>query len=266
MTTPRKARARRLASTAGVLGVVMLLVAACITNAGAFTLTVQNGSTFALFNAEGEPTMSFAYSDTKACADTIDNDLDRRTDFGNDPQCDSAADNNERLDGVQTAGAPTLPMEIKAVGDVLFDPTDLVFPPAEVCVDLGLLGGIVCIGTTVRGTGAAQTGHIDTGTHVITLTVPLLVDIDAVVGLPGFGADCAIGPISPTFTATDYDTTTGAATLVANDVPVPAVSNCGSLYNGFVNDLAGLPGTADVSFRSSILNGEGAPITFKDPE
>lgn len=266
MRRPREARARRLVSTAGVLGAVALVVAACITNAGAFTLTVGSGSTVALFDAGGEPAMSFSLSDVRACADTVDNDLDGRSDFGRDPQCDSADDANERLDGVQATVPPTLPMEIKAGGEVLFDPTDLVLPPAEVCTDLGLLGGIICTSSTVHGVGAAQTGSIDTETHVITLTLPLVVEIDAVVGLPGFGSDCAIGPISPTFVATDYDQATGDTTLVATDVPVAAVTNCGSLYNGFVNDLAGLPGTADISLRSSILNGEGDPIAFQEPE
>jgi hypothetical protein len=264
MSSSRRTRARRLVSAAGVVGVVSLLVAACVANAGMFTLGIHNGSTVALRNAEGEPTLSFAYSDTKACADGIDNDVDARID-GSDPQCDSSTDNNERLDGVQTAEPPDLPMEIKATGEMLFDPADLVFPVAEVCVDLGLLGGVVCVGATLRGTGEPQVGNIDTGTRQITLTLPLVVDLDALVGLPGFGANCAIGPFEVDFVGSGYDTATGEATLVADDVPVAAVGNCGSTYNGFINDLAGLPGTADISWNTTILNGDGDPIAFQQP-
>jgi hypothetical protein len=265
MSSSLGTRARRTISAVGVVGAVSLLIASCITNAGMFTLGIENGSAVALHNAEGEPTLSFAYSDTKACADGIDNDVDERID-GADPQCDSTTDNNERLDGVQTVQAPELHLDVKAVGDVIFEPSHLVFPQAEVCVDLGLLGGVVCVGATLHGAGGSQTGHIDTGTRRITMTLPLVVDLDALVGLSGFGTNCAIGPFDVDFVSTDYDILTGEATLVAQDVPVAAVSNCGSLYNGFINDLAGLPGTADISWNTTILNGEGDPLEFAKPE
>lgn len=73
-----------------------------------------------------------------------------------------------------------------------------------------------------------------------------------------------MGPISGTLTASDYDKTTGDASLSVADMPVPAVSGCGSSglfnYDSLINSSLSLPGQADVTFESRTLDGSGNPV------
>jgi hypothetical protein len=237
-----------------------MLASACVTNPGPFTIRVTPGAeVFLKDDVGGNITREFTYDDP-ACSDGSDNDLDGLTDFGSDSQCDAANDTNERVDGVQSFTAPSLPIEIDEAGEITTDPTDLVFPQTEVCIDLGSSGGVSCMGLTVRGTGGPQTGNVNSETEELTLNLPLTIDLDALVGFPGLGANCAIGPINGSYVANDYNTTTGATTFFVLDVPVPAASNCGTNYNTLINGWGGLPGAADIIITCTILNPNGDPI------
>lgn len=244
------------------LGAVALLVAACgISNPGTFTTTVLPGSALVLTDGSGTPTAEFTVG-VAACSDGRDNDLDGRIDAGTDNQCDDPADANERLDGVQGYEPPVWAMDVDAAGAITLDPASIDFQQIEDCLNTGL--AIWCMGITIVGTGPVQTGTISPADGTIELPLSVRVEIDGIVGFPGLSASCAVGPINGTLDATDYDKTTGDATLTVADMPVPAVSGCGSSglinYDAIINSSLSLPGQADVTFATRTLDASGAPV------
>ena len=245
-----------------LLGAVALIVGACgISNPGAFTTTVLTGSSLVLTNASGTPTAQFDVG-VAQCSDGRDNDVDSRTDFGSDQQCDSATDANERLDGVQAHVAPTWVMNVDSKGAITADPASIDFQPIEECFSTGL--AVWCMGITIIGTGPVLTGTISPADGTLELEFRANVEVDGIVGFPGLSPSCQLGPISGTLRATDYDKTTGAATLTVADMAVPAVSGCGSSgllnYDSLINSTLSLPGQADVTFVTSTLDGAGTPV------
>jgi hypothetical protein len=245
------------------LGAVALLLASCgVSNPGTFTTTVQSGSSLVLTDAGGTPTLQFAVG-VAPCSDGRDNDLDTRVDSGSDAQCDSPNDANERVDGVQAYASPTWVMDVDSGGALTVNPASVAFQQVEECINVVI--GIWCMGITIVGTGAPLTGTITPGEGTIELGFRVNVEIDGITGFPGLSADCRIGPIAGTLNATDYDKTTGTATLAVADMPVPAVSGCGSSgllnYDQLINDALSLPGQADVNFLTRTLDAGGNPIS-----
>jgi hypothetical protein len=245
------------------VGAAMLLLAACgVSNPGTFTTTVLGGSSLTLTDAGGTPTLQFAVG-VAACSDGRDNDIDSRIDSGSDPQCDSADDANERLDGVQAYEQPTWVMEVDSGGAITVDPASVDFQQLEECINVII--GIWCMGITIAGTGDPLTGTISPADGTIELGFRVNVEIDGITGFPGLSPDCAIGPIAGTLEATDYDEATGEATLAVADMPVPAVSGCGSSgllnYDTLINDALSLPGQADLNFLTHTLDAGGNPVS-----
>jgi hypothetical protein len=262
MAGARNKRASRSIFGLVVPSALVLVLAACITNPGEFTLTMLEGSTFTLTDLSGNPTIVTTLSDTPSCGDAIDNDLDGLTDYPGDPACASSDDDNERLSGLQSLpGSVATMIEIDAAGGVSGDPSDFEIPQRERCIDTGE-SGVWCLGITVHGVGSTQTGTVNTTTHEITLALPLAIELDALTGFPGLDLSCHIGPIDTTLVADDYNTTTGAATLEVADAPVPAVSGCGGGYDDLFNLALSLPGHADVVALTTILDADGGPIVF----
>lgn len=245
------------------VGAVMLLLAACgVSNPGTFTTTVLAGSSLVLTDAGGTPTLQFAVG-TAPCSDGRDNDLDTHIDSGLDAQCDSPNDANERLDGVQAYVPPTWIMEVDSGGAITVDPASITFQQVEECINVII--GIWCMGITIVGAGDTLNGTITPGDGTIELDFGVNVEIDGITGFPGLSPDCRIGPIAGTLNATDYDKTTGEATLAVADMPVPAVSGCGSSgllnYDTLINDALSLPGQADVNFLTRTLDAGGNPVS-----
>lgn len=244
------------------LGAIALFVAACgIPNPGTFTTTVLSGSSLVLTNAAGTPTAQFAVG-VAACSDGRDNDIDGLTDSGPDPQCDSTADANERIDGVQAYESPSWTMDVASAGIITLDPAAIDFQQIEECINVVL--GNWCMGITIVGTGPLLSGKISPADGTIELPLQMKVEVDGIVGFPGLSPTCSVGPISGTLTATDYDKTTGDATLSVADMPVPAVSGCGSSgifnYDSLINSSLSLPGQADVTFETRTLDANGKPV------
>jgi hypothetical protein len=239
----------------------VLLIAACgVSNPGTFTTTVQTGSSLVLTDAAGTPTIQFPVG-TAPCRDGRDNDLDNQIDAA-DPQCDSATDANERVDGVQAYQGPTWVMNIDSGGALTVAPSSVHFQQLEECINVVI--GIWCMGITIVGTGADLTGTIKPADGTIDLGFRVNVEIDGITGFPGLSANCRVGPINGTLNATNYDKATGTATLAVADMPVPAVSGCGSSgllnYDQLINDALSLPGQADVSFTTRTLDAAGQPV------
>lgn len=255
-----------LAAVGTVIGALVVLaqpaMAAGVSNPGAFTATVQGGSSLTLSGGQvfglGIP----------ACSDGIDNDLVEGIDAA-DPDCDSPADANERLDNVQAYVAPKVNTTVSGTGVINLAAAGIVFPQGEVCVNSGI--GIWCLGTTIQGT-AATVGSIDpegptaaAADGTISLPVSMRVELDAVVGFPGLGANCRISPGTATLNSTNYNKTNGNATLTNSAaVAVPAVNTCGSFgfinYNTLINGQLGLPGTANVNLLVQIRNALNQPV------
>lgn len=241
---------------------IVLVVGACgISNPGDFTTTVLTGSSLVLTNAAGTPTAQFDVG-VAQCSDGRDNDVDGRTDTGSDPQCDSPTDANERVDGVQAYESPTWVMNVDAEGAITSDPASIDFQQIEECFSTGL--AVWCMGITIVGTGPTLTGTISPADGTLELELRVNVEVDGIVGFPGLSPSCQVGPISGTLTSTDYDKTTGDATLTVADMAVPAVSGCGSSglinYDSLINSTLSLPGQADVTFETRSLDGSGKPV------
>jgi hypothetical protein len=244
------------------LGAVVLFVAACgVSNPGTFTTTVLPGSSLVLTDAGGTPTAQFGVG-VASCSDGRDNDLDGQIDTGADAQCDSPTDANERVNGVQAYTPPTWTMDVDSGGAITVAPASIHFQQIEECINVVI--GIWCMGITIVGTGPTLAGTISPANGTIDLAFRVNVEIDGITGFPGLSANCAVGPISGTLAATDYDKTTGEATLTVADMPVPAVSGCGSSgllnYDTLINDALALPGQADVTFTTRTLDGSGNPV------
>jgi hypothetical protein len=71
---------------------------------------------------------------------------------------------------------------------------------------------------------------------------------------------CTIGPITGEFSLIRIRLGT-AWELIAEDLVVPAATNCGVEGNAVVNDAFGLPGTADWLFTVKIVNEAGDPLS-----
>jgi hypothetical protein len=163
-------RARRIGPGLAVVA-ALGLAASCVTNPGEFTATAGPGSFIELLDEAGQPNPeSFLDIGSPACHDGADNDLDGRADTGADPQCDSASDANERLDGVQAYVPTTLPFQVESDGHFTVQPTDLEILPVEHCVP-GTGGEVWCLAVTLRGAGGERQGSIN-GTHV-ELPIPI---------------------------------------------------------------------------------------------
>jgi hypothetical protein len=251
---------RRAPTLVGTAAAVALVASGCITNAGSFDVTVLPDSTFSLSDGTGEGTFVYLFGGP-SCSDGTDDDHDGNADYPADTQCASAGDANERLSGAQTYAPTVMPIEIDAAGVITGEPTDLEHQQVENCVDLGSPNGVWCMGVTFVGTGTTQTTQIDEVNDVITVSMPINIELDAVVGFSGLGANCRIGPVNAVLTADDYDTVTGHATLVASDVAVPAVTGCDP-YTAAINGYMQLPGSAVFSLNATILDGDGDPIAF----
>jgi len=248
---------------AGVaLAAVAVVVAACggVANPGTFTTTLLGGSSLVLTDAGGTPTAQFDVG-TAPCSDGLDNDIDGQIDTA-DAQCDSPTDANERINGVQAYEPPTWVMDVAAGGAITLNPATIDFQQIEQCINVVI--GIWCMGITIVGTGSTVTGTISPANGTIELPLNVRVEVDGVTGFPGLSANCAVGPVSGSLVATDYDKTTGEATLTDADIPVPAVSGCGSSglinYDTLINDTLSLPGQADITLSSRTLDASGNPV------
>lgn len=230
----------------------------CISNPGEFTITVLPGSLTLMTDASGTPTLALQHG-SPACDDQVDNDIDDLSDFGNDPDCASAVDANERLSGLQAYTPTVIPIDIDGAGAITGDPTELVNQQSELCIYLGGSAGVWCLGVTLVGFGSSQTGTFNGSTNEITINLPLTMKLVGLVGFSGLPSTCEISPIDATFVGDDYNTTTGETTLRAIDVDVPAATGCGS-YDGAINGHAALPGEADIILNTTILDGSGNPI------
>jgi len=244
------------------LATVALVVAACgsVSNPGTFTTTVLTGSSMVLTDAGGTPTAQFDVG-TAPCSDGLDNDIDGQIDSA-DAQCDSPNDANERINGVQAYEPPTWVMEITGEGAITLNPATVDFQQLEQCINVVI--GIWCMGITIVGTGSPVSGTITPADGTIELPLNVRVEVDGITGFPGLSANCAVGPVSGSLVATDYDKTTGEATLTDADIPVPAVSGCGSSglinYDTLINDTLSLPGQADITLSSRTLDASGNPV------
>jgi hypothetical protein len=194
-----------------------------------------------------------------ACADGGDNDLDYAIDLAADQECISLTDSSERLSGDQPLLASTFPIDVDAAGTITIDPTETDFAQLETC-PLRIEGEVWCLGVTLVGTGAPQTGAIDAATGQINIPLTGQLEIDTLTGFPGLAPTCHIGPVPTSLSATDYDETTGSASLVAVGVEVPIVDSCGDAWNDILNAYLSLPGEADISLISTILDSNGNPL------
>lgn len=237
-----------------LLGAILVLFAACVSNPGEFIIEGQAGSELTLV---GDGVTTVGSLGVAACDDDVDNDLDGFTDSGSDSECDSTADANERIDGVQPFVAGTWPVNVAASGEVTADPTDLDFLGRELCINVG--SEVWCLTNTAVGVGSPQVGSISSSS--VTIPMSIVIELDAAVGFPGLDSGCHIGPIEFTLTGNSYDTTTGETTISATGAEVPETTSCGS-YNGAFNSGLGLPGTSNMTINATILNGTGNPIQF----
>ena len=245
-------RGLRRSAVGSVAVVVAAVVVGCVGNPGPFDIVAHEGSNLTLEDAGGAITFTLD-TGTPACDNGQDDDVDGLADTA-DPDCTSASDDNERLMGAQVLAPTVQPVDIDGAGTMTYDPTEMVVPQREFCLDAGN-----CLGLTVEGRGGTRTGTVAAdGVH---LPLTIAVEIDALVGFDGVGTDCEIGPIESEFVASDYDTTTGEAAMVAADAPVPGATGCGdwtSLFNAFL----GLPTLGNSLLNATILDAGGQPIQF----
>lgn len=234
----------------------LLAITSCIDNPGTFTMSIDSGSRMEVLDAEGNVTFTLDIGQP-ACADDQDNDLDGHVDSGSDPECDSPADANERLDGLQTATASSVPLEIDAAGVVTVDATALEVQQREVC-PVTIEGVPWCLGVTVVGVGTPQTGSIDASGLSVPWNVQL--EIEAVTGFADLGTSCVIGPISTVLEGDIYDTVTGEAPIEAAGATLPAAAGCGPWTDG-INAFLGLPATGTASLDTTILDADGNPVS-----
>jgi hypothetical protein len=237
---------------AAVIGLTAL--AGCVDNPGPFTITGHPGSFLDLEDGSGNQTIVFDVGSPQ-CDDGLDNDLDGVAD-GGDAQCTSGSDANERLAGGQPYTAGAIPVDIDAAGTMTYDSEDLVFQQREYCLPVSETE-VWCIGATIRGVGTGQTGSIESGS--LQLPAPTRIDLDAVVGFPGLGANCHIGTINAVMSGDSYDLTTGESQLVANDIAVPTASDCGD-WTAAIDAFMGLPTVGNATLEVTILNGSGQPV------
>lgn len=235
-----------------VLGVAAL--AGCVGNPGPFTITGQSGSFLDLEDAGGNQSFVFDVGSPQ-CGDGVDNDVDGLTD-GADGGCTSTSDANERLAGGQPYADGALPVTIDGAGAMTYDAEDLVFQQREYCIALNA-NSTVCLGYTVHGVGTGQSGSIQTNS--VQLPSPITIDLVAVQGFPGLGENCHIGVIDAVLSGDSYNLTTGETQLVANDVSVPAATDCGDWTN-VINSGLGLPSVGNANLEVTILNGSGQPV------
>jgi hypothetical protein len=232
-----------------------------VSNPGAFAATIQAGSSLTLSGGT-----AFGIG-TPACSDGADNDLDGNIDAA-DGQC-VGTDANERLAGNQAYVAPKVNTTVAGSGAISLAAAGVVFPPGEVCTNTGLFG-IWCLQATIVG-DTATVGTINpegptaaAGDGTISLGMDVSVQLDAVTGFPGLGANCSIQPANATVASSNYNKTTGNATLTTSGVAVPAVNNCGGNiilnYNNLINSQLGLPGTASMNMLTQIRNAANQPV------
>ena len=252
---PRR-RTRRIGPGLAVVAAVGL-AASCVTNPGEFTATIGPGSFIELVDEAGQPNPeSFLDIGNPACNDGADNDLDGAVDTGADPQCDSAGDANERLDGVQAYVPTTLPFQVEPDGHFTVQPTDLEILPVEHCVP-GTAGEVWCLAVTLRGAGPERQGSIN-GSHV-ELPIPITLKFDAVVGFPGFDPACASDYIDAPFSGDNYDEATGQVTVRVENQRVLALTNCGD-WTEVLNQVLGLPTVGQSTLELTLLDADGDPI------
>jgi hypothetical protein len=195
-----------------------------------------------------------------ACSDGGDNDADTFADHADDPECDAAADASERLDGIQAYAASSLPLTVAADGTITVDPTQLSIQQREFCM-IGAESALWCFGLTVKGAGSTQTGTISS--EGVTIPWSVVVEVDAVTGVTGLGADCQIGPITTTLASNTYDEVTGQTTLTSSDATLPAVTGCGSDWSNLIDLYLGLPALGDATLEAMILDANGNPISIE---
>jgi hypothetical protein len=229
-----------------------------VTNPGTFTGTAGPGSHYRYVDRNGQA-VPLAVLDIgrPSCADDEDNDLDGRTDRGDDG-CADDSDANERLPGHQPYTPSTLPVRIKANGVITLRPSDLQVQPTEKCIAGD--DGPQCVSITPRGAGPARRGTIEGDT--ITMPIPITVKLDAVTGYPGFDPACEVGYSENIYTG-DYDADTGVVVLETDPAanPVPAATGCGD-WTDAINGALGLPGTGAGRLVVTVLDEAGDPPRF----
>lgn len=244
---------KRAALAAGFV-ITMGLLAACVGNPGSFTITMQEGSQFVIEEDDGTSPRYILDIGTPACAEGTDNDLDGLVDTA-DPECDSATDNSERVNGVQAYTESTQPVQVAADGTMTYNPANMTAAPREQCFEVG--SELWCLQLTLAGVSGSKTGSVGAGG--LTLPTSLEVQIDAATGFAGLGADCEIGPIEAGFVADSYNETTGESQYLETDASVPAATGCGD-WTGVINDYLGLPATGNAVLETTILNSNGQPV------
>lgn len=242
----------------GLGALAMLGLTSCIANPGPFTITMHPGSELSLEMPDG--TTSYILDIGRpACGDGVDSDADGFVDT-TDPDCTSTADASERLSGAQAFVAATQPVNIDAEGVMTYDPTDMVVPQGEKCLDFGA-EGVWCLGLTVKGIGPDRTGSVSAG--VVTLPTTVKIELDALTGWPGIGTDCEIGPIETAFVAASYDQVTGETHMDVTDSSVAAVTDCGD-WNAAINAYLGLPTLGNAVLEATILDADGNPVDLAE--
>lgn len=252
---------RRLGGAVALLAVVGGVVA-CeppppveVENPGVFTGTNEPGSFYEYLNADGVPMeRSMFDSGNPACDNGIDDDADTQIDTaGGDPECDSADDANERLDGVQEYGGSYLPVTIEEDGRIIVDPSELRVEPMEKCLMSG--GELWCLEIQPKGAGPVREGVVTP--DLVVVPIPMTIDFDLISGYPGFDDRCAVGYTENIYFAEDYDEETGRLTLrTVPENPVPAIANCGQ-WTDLLNSVLGLPGTGRSELIVTMENADG---------
>jgi hypothetical protein len=109
----------------------------------------------------------------------------------------------------------------------------------------------------VKGIGPAQTGSVTA--EGVVLPMPIILELDPLVGYADVPAGCQIGPVEGSFLASSYDEVTGETEMVNADRQVPAITTCGD-WNAAFNAYLGLPTLGNGVMQSTILDAAGNPI------
>jgi hypothetical protein len=201
-----------------------------------------------------------------ACSDGIDNDWDGFVDRAQssahpDPGCSGIyGDDNERLEGLQESGHEEIELDVAGNGQTTFDPAvDYRFPVKESCPTV-VAGEPRCFTLQITGLPGEQQGILNPKDRIVELPIAAEIQVDTAAGAPAVAPGCTIGPITGEFSLIRIRLGT-AWELIAEDLVVPAATNCGVEGNAVVNDAFGLPGTADWLFTVKIVNEAGDPLS-----
>jgi hypothetical protein len=257
---------RRIVGVVGIGAIAVGLVACgdVVANPGPFTAISDGGAMTVTSDTTG-PGFIIPMVGNPACSDGVDNDwdgfVDRAQSSANpDPGCSGIyGDDNERLDGLQESGHEEIDLDVAGNGETTFDPAlDYRFPVRESCPTV-VAGEPRCFTLQITGLPGELQGTLNPVERIADLPIAAEIQVETAAGAPDVAPGCAIGPITGEFSLVRIRL--GSAwELIAEDLAVPAVTNCGVEGNAIVNEAFGLPGTADWRFTVRIVNAAGEPI------